>query len=143
MGKVSLHEDFDRRQEGEGSSDRGFGIVFAVFFALVGLAPLRAGRPVRWSALAAGAGFLIVALVKPSWLRYANRVWTKLGLLIGRVVSPVVTALLFFLVVTPMGFLMRVSGKDPLRLSSEPGASSYWIERRPPGPSPQTMSSQF
>jgi hypothetical protein len=140
---VSLHEDFNRKEEGEGSSDRGFGIVFAIFFALVGLAPLRTHHPVRWVALAIGGGLLIVALVRPVWLHYPNRAWRKLGLLMGRVVSPVVTALLFFLVVTPMGFLMRLTGKDPLRLRSEPGVPSYWIERRPPGPAPQTMSSQF
>jgi Saxitoxin biosynthesis operon protein SxtJ len=143
VNRASLHEDFNRKQEGEGSSDQGFGIVFAIFFALVGLAPLRTHHPVRWVALAIGGGLLIVALVRPVWLRFPNRAWGKLGRLMGRVASPVVTALLFFLVVTPMGFLMRVSGKDPLRLRSEPGASSYWIERRPPGPAPQTMSSQF
>jgi hypothetical protein len=92
MSGHSLHEDFDRRQEGHGSSDRGFGIVISISFALVGLLPLRANHPVRWWALALGGLFLIVAFLQPVWLRRLNRVWTKLGLLMGRVISPVVTA---------------------------------------------------
>ncbi len=66
-----------------------------------------------------------------------------LGLLLGRVVSPIVMALLFFLVVTPTAFLFRLLGKDPLRLAAEPRAGTYWIERRPPGPPPDTMANQF
>ena len=143
MSGHSLHEDFDRKQEGRGSSDRSFGIVLSIFFVLVGLSPLRANHPVRWWALAMGGLFLGVALLQPMWLRPLNRVWTKLGLLMGRVVSPVITALLFYLVVTPTGLLFRLLGKDPLRLALDAGVRSYWIERRPPGPLPETMSNQF
>ena len=143
MSEHSLHEDFDRKQEGRGSSDRSFGIVLSIFFVLVGLSPLRAHHPVRWWALALGGLFLGVALLQPMWLRPLNRVWTKLGLLMGRVVSPVITALLFYLVVTPTGLLFRLLGKDPLRLALDAGVRSYWIERRPPGPPPETMSNQF
>lgn len=143
MSGRSLHEDFDRKQEGRGSSDRAFGVVFCVFFALVGLAPLRGHHAVRWWALALGGLFLGVALLQPLWLRPLNRVWTKFGRLMGRIVSPVITALLFYLVVTPTGFLFRLWGKDPLRLALDTGVQSYWIERRPPGPPPETMSNQF
>jgi Saxitoxin biosynthesis operon protein SxtJ len=143
MPEVSLHEDFRRKQEGEGGSDRGFGIVFAIFFSLVGLLPLRAHHPVRWWALALAALFLGVALLQPAWLRPLNRVWTKLGLLLGRVVSPVVTGLLFFLVFTPIGLLFRLLKKDPLHLASSAAMSTYWMERQPPGPSPETMRNQF
>ena len=142
MSEVLLHEDFRRKQEGQGGSDRGFGIVFAIFFALVGLLPLRAHRPVRWWALALAGIFLLVALLQPVWLRPLNRRWTKLGLLLGRLVSPLVTGLLFFLVVTPIGLLFRLLKKDPLRLASSREAS-YWIERQPPGPAPETMRNQF
>jgi len=143
MPEVSLHEDFHRKQEGQGGSDRGFGIVFAIFFVLVGLLPLRAHHPIRWWALALAGIFLFVALVRPVWLRPLNRLWTKLGLLLGRVVSPLVTAVLFFLVVTPIGLLFRLLKKDPLRLATSAEASSYWIERQPPGPAPETMRNQF
>jgi Saxitoxin biosynthesis operon protein SxtJ len=143
MPRASLHEDFQRKQEGEGGSDRGFGIVFTIFFSLVGLLPLRAHRPVRGWALAVAALFLVVALLQPAWLGPLNQLWTKLGVLLGRVVSPVITGLLFFLVVTPIGLVFRLSKKDPLRLASNAKMSTYWIARQPPGPAPETMRSQF
>jgi hypothetical protein len=143
MGRESLHEDLHRRQEGRGSSDRSFGIVFGIFFVLVGLSPLRSHHPIRWWAFALAGLFFAVAFLKPAWLRPLNAIWTKLGLLMGRVVSPVITALLFYLVVTPTGLLFRLFGKDPLRLAFEPGAKSYWIERKPAGPLPETMTNQF
>ena len=143
MRGASLHEDLERKQEGPGSSDRAFGLVFWVFFALVGLAPLRTHHPIRWWALAVSAAFLVIALVQPAWLAPLNRVWTKLGVLMGRVISPVITALLFYVVVTPTALLFRLLRKDPLRLHSDPGAGSYWIERHPPGPPPDTMPNQF
>jgi saxitoxin biosynthesis operon SxtJ-like protein len=143
MRPVSLHEDLSRRQEGRGSSDRGFGIVFGVFLLLVGLAPLRSHHPLRWWALALSGVFLTIAFVTPGWLRPLNRVWTKLGLLMSRVVNPIVTGALFFLVVTPIALLARLFGKDPLRLATDPRACSYWIERQPAGPPPATMANQF
>lgn len=143
MSEVSLHEDFRRKQEGQGGSDRGFGIVFAIFFTLIGLLPLRAHHPVRWWALAAAGVFLGVALLQPVWLRPLNRVWTKLGILLGRVVSPVVTGIVFFLVVTPIAVLFRLLKKDPLHLASSGDTATYWIARLPPGPPPETMRNQF
>ncbi|MBZ5609643.1 MAG: hypothetical protein LAP38_15385 [Acidobacteriia bacterium] len=140
---MSAHEDFSRQAEAKGSSDRTFGVVFAVFFALLGLAPLRTHHSIRWWALAVSLVFLALAVLRPAWLHPFNRLWTQLGLLLGRVVSPIVMGLLFFLVVTPVGFLLRLLGKDPLRLAPDPGASTYWIERRPPGPPPETMANQF
>jgi hypothetical protein len=143
MSGHSLHEDLGRKQEGHGSSDRGFGIVFSIFFVLVGLSPLRANHPLRWWALALAGLFLVVALLQPVWLRPLNRLWTKVGLLMGRIVSPVIAALLFYLVVTPTGLLFRLMGKDPLHLAWDSGVRSYWIERQPPGPPPESMSNQY
>jgi len=143
MPATSLHEDFARRDEGRGSSDRSFGLVFAVFLSAIGLLPLRQHQPPRVWALAAGAAFLAVAVLRPAWLAPLNRVWTKLGLLLGRIVAPVVGALLFYLVVTPTALLLRFVGKDPLRLALDNAAPSYWIERQPPGPAPQSMGNQF
>ncbi len=140
---MSTHEDFTRKEEIRGPSDRSFGVVFAVVFALLGVWPVFSGRPVRSWAIGVGLAFIVLALGKPALLRPANCVWMKFGLLLGRVVNPVVTALLFYTVFTPMGILMRLLGKDLLRLGYEPEASSYWIERRPPGPKPETMSQQF
>jgi hypothetical protein len=140
---MSTHEDFKRHAEAKGSSDRAFGIVFAIFFSLVALAPLRTHHPIRWWALGAGAVVLAATLIRPGWLHPFNYVWTKLGLLLGRIVSPVVMGLMFFLVVTPTAFLFRLFGKDPLRLAKDAGARTYWIERRPPGPAPESMANQF
>lgn len=143
MRGLSLHENFDRELESQGSSDRAFGIVFSIFFVLVALSPLRAHHPIRWWAIAPSGAFLATALAQPTWLRPMNRLWTKLGLLMGRVISPVITAVLFYAVVTPTGFLFRLLGKDPLRLASDASVRSYWIERRPPGPPPESMPNQF
>jgi len=140
---TALHEDLGRKQEGRGSSDRSFGIVFAILFTLIGLWRMRIHQPPQWWALGLGGLFLMVALARPVWLQPLNRAWTKLGWLISRVANPVVTGLVFFLVVTPTGFLFRLLSKDPLRLAFDAEAGSYWIERRPPGPSPESMRNQF
>ncbi len=143
MKGYSLHEDLNRKQEGQGSSDRAFAFVFSVFFVLVGLSPLRAHHAMRWWAFPLAGLLLFIGIVKPVWLRPLNKYWTKLGLLMGRIVSPVITAVLFYAVVTPTALLFRMLGKDPLRLSRDPEARSYWIERQPPGPAPETMANQF
>jgi hypothetical protein len=120
-----------------------FGLVFAVFFFLVGAWPWVRGRDVRWWVLAVSAVFLVVALARPAVLTPLNRLWTRFGLLLHSVVSPVVLGIVFYTTVTPIGLLMRLLGKDPLRLKIDPDASTYWIERRPPGPAPDTMRQQF
>jgi hypothetical protein len=139
-----MHEDFSRSPEIKGSSDRSFGLVVAAFFALVAVLPVlhRPPSSVRWWALAVAAGFLTFALLRSRTLRPLNRAWQKLGLLLSRIAGPVVLALLFYAVVTPVGLLMRVSGNDPLRLRRRKPVS-YWIAREPPGPAPETMKNQF
>jgi hypothetical protein len=85
----------------------------------------------------------MVAWLSPAALAPLNRVWTRFGLLLHRIVSPVVLGVMFFVVVTPMGLIMRALGKDPLRLRFDRDARSYWIDRRPPGPAPDTLNNQF
>jgi hypothetical protein len=80
--------------------------------------------------------FLGVALFYPAALTPLNRLWLKFGLLLHKVVNPIVMALVFFGTVLPMGLAMRALGKDPLRLKRQPNENSYWIERRPAGPRP-------
>jgi len=127
----------------ESSSDRSFGLVFAGFFAI--LAAYNGWRlGGRWPVyLAIAAVFLALALLRPQVLAPLNRLWAKLGQLLAMVVSPIVLGLMFFLVVTPVGLLMRLVGKDPLRLRRESGAGSYWIVRQPPGPPGDSMGEQF
>jgi hypothetical protein len=140
---LTTHEDLSRRHTAKGPSDRNFGVVFAAFFLLVGLAPLRKHQPMRLWAFALSLVFLVLVLVRPVLLRPLNKAWMKLGHLLGLVMTPVVTGLLFFLIFAPVGFLLRFLGKDPLRLSFDRKAQSYWIERVPPGPPPEEMSNQF
>ena len=137
------HEDLHREQKIEGSSDRAFGVVFAVVFTLIAAWPLLHGGALRWWSLAAAIGFALVAWLRPRLLTHLNRWWMKLGIFLGMVVSPVALGVLFYAVLVPIGFLMRVTGKDPLRLKREAGAQSYWIARAPPGPPPDSMTNQF
>jgi hypothetical protein len=144
MGHVGDHHELRRPSEpAASSSDRSFGLVFAGFFALLTLHNWwHAGR--AWPIyVALAAVFLAAALLRPNLLHWPNRVWTKLGSLLGAIVTPIVMALLFFLVVTPVGLLMRLTGKDPLRLRGPRQGDSYWIVREPPGPSGESMSEQF
>lgn len=127
----------------EGSSDRSFGKVFTVVFVIVALLPLWSGGPVRVWALAIAAAFLAVTLVRPGLLRPANRLWFRFGLVLSMIVSPVVMGLIYATTVIPTGLLMRLAGKDPLRLRPDPDADTYWIERCPPGPAPETLRKQF
>lgn len=139
----AIHERFTREETVKGSSDRGFGLVFAAVFAVIGLWPLAAGRGVRLWALALAFLFLAAAFVRPRVLAPLNRVWMRFGLLLHRVTNPLIMGLVFFLAVTPTALIMRLLGKDPLKLRLDRAAKSYWVERRPPGPAPETMRDQF
>lgn len=127
----------------ETSSDRSFGIVFAVFFAIVALLPLLNAHPLRMWALFVSVLFLVPALLLPQSLAPLNKLWAKFGALLHCVVSPIALGVLFFLVVTPTGLLMRLLGNDPLRLRLDRSAKSYWIKRAPPGPDAESLKNQF
>jgi hypothetical protein len=139
----ATHEDYSREHEIKGSSDRSFGLVFAGFFAIVGFWPLVHGTMPRWWSVGVAVAFLVVAYVRPSLLAVPNRLWMKFGLLLAKIVNPIVMGLVFYLTVTPTAAIMRMMHKDPLRLKLDRAAKSYWIEREPPGPAPDTMSHQF
>lgn len=138
-----MHENLTRDSPTKGSSDRSFGFVFAGVFLIIGAAPLVFGHPMHPWSLAIGAVFGVVAAVAPALLAPLNRLWTRLGLLLHKIVSPVVLGVMFFLVITPMGVIMRLLGKDPLRLRFERAAKTYWIERTPPGPPADSFIDQF
>ena len=139
----ATHERLTSDEAARGASDRGFGLVFAVVFAISGLWPLMGDGPVRIWACVAAAAFLTVAVTRPRILAPLNRLWTRIGLFLHCVASFVVLGLLFYLMITPIGVARRMLGRDPLRLRLEPGTRSYWIERRPPGPAPETIKQQF
>jgi hypothetical protein len=141
---LSTHERIAREETVSGSSDRSFGLVFAGFFTILLLLKLWSGWSTSgWVYLGLALGFAAVALTVPGILAPLNRLWMKFGLLLHRIISPLVMGMLFYTVVTPIGLLMRALGKDLLRLKHDPGAPSYWIERTPPGPAPETMKQQF
>jgi hypothetical protein len=137
------HEDLTREQYVEGSSDRNFGLVIAAAFLLIGLGPLRHGHTPRWWALALACVFALVAVSRPALLARLNRLWMKLGIVLGKVVSPIALGILFYGVLTPLAAVIRLTGKDPLRLKLDRAAESYWITRTPPGPAPDSMTNQF
>lgn len=125
------------------SSDRAFGWVFAVFFGLLGGWPmLQGGVPHAWAWVAAGA-FAATALLRPGLLAPMNRLWTRFGLFLHRIVNPVVLGLIFLAAIVPIGLTLRVLGKDPLRLKRRANQTSYWLERRPPGPTGDSLPRQF
>jgi len=140
---MSAHESLKREETVKLPSNRSFGLVFAVVFLLIGLAPLIKRGEVRWWAVILGGLFLILGLANASILTPLNRIWMKFGLLLHHIVSPVILGILFFAVFTPMGWILRLLGKDPMRMKPDKNASSYWILRDPPGPARQSMPNQF
>lgn len=142
MNRSSFHEDY-RRPEAKSSSNRSFGIVFAMVFAIIALWPLTDGGAARvWAAAIAGA-FLVIALARPSLLAPFNRAWTTFGWILQKISNPLIMGLVFYGTVVPTALIMRSLGKDPLRRRFDHDAKSYWIEREPPGPEPGTMKQQF
>ncbi len=137
------HESFTRESHIEGSSNRSFGLVFMAAFLVIAAWPLMSGRPLRLWALALALVFGAAAWLAPQLLTGLNRLWMKLGLLLGRIVSPIALGLLYFTVFTPIGLLFRARGKDPLRIKKPADAASYWVARKPPGPEPETLNRQF
>jgi hypothetical protein len=125
------------------SSDRSFGFVFAAMFTLVGCWPLLHWDAPRWWALGLAVAFALLAAVSPAILRPLNRAWLALGRLLHRVVSPLVMGVIYFLCVTPIGWIMRLLGKDVLSLERRRDATSYWIVRTPAPPEATTMKNQF
>jgi hypothetical protein len=137
------HESFVGDDEVKSSSDRSFGVVFTLLFAVIGVWPLMGGGKIRLWALGAAGLLLIIALARPIWLAAGNRLWTRFGLLLHRITNPIVMGLVFFLAVTPTALILRMMGKDSLRRKIDRTATSYWIDREPPGPAPDSMTDQF
>lgn len=121
-------------------SNRSFGLVFAVAFAVIALWPLLHGGELRVWAAIVGAAFLVVALVIPAILAPLNRVWFRFGLLLGHIVSPIVMALVFVLAVIPTGLILKLLRKDVLKLALEPDRETYWEPRMTP---PGSMKNQY
>jgi saxitoxin biosynthesis operon SxtJ-like protein len=127
----------------EVGSSRSFGLVFATVFALIGLLPLVSEGSVRlWSLIIAGVFFLI-AIIVPHILQPLNLLWFKFGLLLGRIVNPIVMLLIYIIAILPIGLILRLFGKDLLLRKFDSSQSSYWIVREPAGPEPKSLEEQF
>ena len=124
-------------------SNRNFGMVFAGVCALLAALAAWRGQERAWAWAAAAVAFFIVALVAPKLLGPFNTAWFRLGLVLNRVVSPIVMGAAFFVALTPMALVLRAFGKDPLHLRWDRLAATYWIRRDPPGPLPESMRDQF
>ena len=121
------------------SSNRSFGIVFFVVFFLVAIYPLIHNEEIRIWSLIISIIFLILGLINSRILNPLNKLWFKFGILLGKIVSPIIMGIIFFLVVTPIGFIMRILSKDLLNLRFNKN-KSYWIEKSGPK---SKMSNQF
>ena len=138
----STHESFAREEAAVPGSDRTFALVMAAALAAVSLLNgWHHGRLWPWT-LAAASLFLLAAWLKPAVLHPLNRLWMKLGLVLHKIVNPIVMGLLFYGTILPTGLIMRMRGRDLLRLKRQPDADSYWITRTP-GPAPESMRDQF
>ena len=141
---MSAHENSSSFDDRAPPSLRSFGLTFFFVFAIIGLWPLlRHGLPVRWWALAIAGAFLAVTFLAPQVLSPLNRVWFAFGMLLHKIVNPLVLGFLFIALLTPLALVMRLFGKRFLPVTFDKGTASYWIKREPPGPEPQSIRNQF
>ena len=120
-------------------SNKSFGIVFFVVFLLISLYPLLNNESIRLWSLIISLIFLILGILNSKILSPLNKIWFKFGIFLGKIISPLVMGFIFFLVVTPIGFLMRLLGKDVLNLKYN-DYKSYWIKKTGPK---SKMKNQF
>ncbi len=121
------------------SSNRSFGIVFFIVFLLIALYPLTYNAEVRGWSVIISLLFLVLGLLNSNILNPLNKLWFKFGIFLGKIISPLIMGIIFFLVVTPIGFIMRLLGKDILNLKYNEN-KSYWIEKKGPK---SKMKNQF
>ena len=121
------------------SSNRSFGIVFFIVFLLIALYPLLKDNDLRIWSLVISFIFLILGLINSKILTPLNRLWFKFGLLLGKFISPLIMGIIFFIVVTPIGVIMRLLKKDLLNLKYNK-KETYWIDKSGPK---SKMKNQF
>ena len=122
------------------SSNRSFGIVFFVVFLLIAIFPLASSGDIRIWSLIISFIFIILGLLNSKILTPLNKLWFKFGVILGKIISPIIMGIIFFLVVTPIGLIMKVLGKELLRLKYNKKDNTYWIEKN--GPTSK-MKNQF
>ena len=121
------------------SSNRSFGLVFFVVFLLISIYPLLHGQNLRFWSLIVAIIFLALGLLNSKILTPLNKIWFKFGLLLGSIISPIIMSIIFFFVVTPISFVMKIIGKDILNLKLN-NNNTYWVEKSGPK---SKMKNQF
>jgi hypothetical protein len=115
-----------------------FGILFFILFLIIGLWPLTSSGAIRIWSIILSLIFLIITIIKPNIFTFLNKLWVKFGIILGKIISPIIMSLIFFFVVTPIGMLVKILRKDVMGLKR--GKSSYWINRED---KLQSMKKQF
>ncbi len=110
------------------SSNRSFGILFSIVFAIIAFWPIINGNPLRLWSIPISIIFLVLGLLNSKLLNPLNIIWVKFGELLGRIIAPIVMAIIYFIIVTPIGLFMRLIGKDLLNIKFSK-ANTYWIKR--------------
>jgi len=121
-------------------SNRSFGIIFFVIFLLVSLYPLINDESIRYWSLIISMIFLVLGLFNSNLLSPLNKIWFRFGILLGKLISPFIMGVIFFLVVTPIGLIMKIIKKDLLNLKLRKDKETYWIEKTEPK---SKMKNQF
>jgi hypothetical protein len=140
---LSTHESVQRDETIEPGSDRNFGLIVGGILAAIGIYQLTSGSELSPWFIGCGVLLMVLGLIAPGVLHPLNRAWTHLGIMLGRIVTPIVMFIVYVISVVPIGLLLRLFGKNPLALQPDATASSYWIKRVPPGPPPEGMKDQF
>ena len=122
------------------SSNRSFGFLFFIVFFVISLWPLKSQGDLRLWTFILSLVFLVLGVLNSKFLTPLNKLWFKFGILLGSIVSPIVMGAVFFIVVTPVGLIMRLLGKDLLRINKNKPISTYWINR---DKQKTTMKKQF
>lgn len=112
-----------------GASDRSFGIIIALALIFFTLTPLFSGRIIRWFLLPPAGALLLLAWLRPHWLHLPAKLWLKFGLLLSKITTPIIMAIIFYGLFSTVGILMRLFGTDPMRRKWEQTATSYWLKR--------------
>ena len=112
------------------SSERSFGIVFSVVFLIISFYPLLSGDSIRYWSLFLAIFLFSLSLFIPNVLKTPNYIWYKFGILLGSIVAPIIMALIFFGIITPIGIFMRILGKDLINNKCNKSLKTYWIKRK-------------
>jgi hypothetical protein len=141
-----FHEILHKDESIDLPSERSFAHVMAAAFYIIAAivwwnSEVFDGIEIRLTII--GSLFLAVGYMKPLWLRPLNKLWLQFGLLLFKITNPIIMLLIYVITILPIGLIMRVMGKDPLRRKKDVSAESYWIVREHPGPAPDTIKRQF